>query len=259
MREDLSIAHFSMLDERNQTENDREFSKSMEAYFSGSLGTNIDKLRNFTKYVPRQTLSLFLAKHELFKKVVGCHGHIIECGVFLGGGLMTWAQLSAIYEPVNNTRRVVGFDTFTGFPTDLNEKDQGDNITHAIKGGLATNAYNDLQECIRLYDLNRTIGHIPRVQLVVGNAMQTIPEYIEKNKHLVVAMLYLDFDLYEPTKAAIETFLPRMPKGAVLVFDELNQAQWPGETLAVLEIVGLRNLQIQRFPFTPQLSFAVLD
>lgn len=127
------------------------------------------------------------------------------------------------------------------------------------KAGLPLHAYDDLRECVRLYDLNRFIEHIPRVELVVGDAMQTIPEYVENNPHLVVAMLYLDFDLYEPTKMAIETFLPRMPKGSILAFDELNQESWPGETMAVLETVGLRNLRIERFPFTPQLSFAVLD
>jgi hypothetical protein len=75
----------------------------------------------------------------------------------------------------------------------------------------------------------------------------------------VVSLLYLDFDLYAPTKAAIDTLLPRMPKGAILAFDELNQAQWPGETMAVVESIGLRNLRIQRFPYVPQLSYAVLD
>ena len=127
------------------------------------------------------------------------------------------------------------------------------------KAGLPLHAYDDLRECVRLYDLNRFIEHIPRVELVVGDAMQTIPEYVENNPHLVVAILYLNFDLYEPTKMAIETFLPRMPKGSILAFDELNQESWPGETMAVLETVGLRNLRIERFPFTPQLSFAVLD
>lgn len=77
---------FSMLDPRHQTEKDREFVEDMDTYFKNSLGTVIDKLRNFTKFVPRQTLSVFLAKHELFKKVIDVHGHIIECGVFLGGG-----------------------------------------------------------------------------------------------------------------------------------------------------------------------------
>ncbi|MEW6380712.1 MAG: TylF/MycF/NovP-related O-methyltransferase [bacterium] len=254
-----SSEQYSMLNPTQQTEKDFEYAKGMDHYYASSLGTNMDKLRHFNKYVPRQTLSMFLAKHALFQRVIGIHGHIIECGVYLGGGLMTWAQLSAIYEPVNHVRRVVGFDTFTGF-VNIHDKDKSENnLKYSVEGGLATNAYDDLQECIRLYDLNRHIGHIPRVELAVGDAIQTIPEYVQRNPHLVIALLYLDFDLYEPTKVAIETFLPRMPKGAVLAFDELNQASWPGETLAVLETVGLRNLRIERFPFTSALSFAILE
>ncbi len=246
-----------MLDPRNQTDNDLSFAEGMEAYFAASLGTTLAKLRSFSKYVPRQALALLLAKQTLFQRVLGVHGSIMECGVFLGAGLMTWGQFSAIHEPYNHTRRIVGFDSFAGFSS-LDEKDHGDNLDYAIKGGLAVNAQEDLDECIRLYDLNRPIGHIPRVELVVGDAIQTIPKYVEDNPHLVVAMLYLDFDMYEPTKVAVETLLPRMPKGAILAFDELNQAQWPGETLAVLETIGIRNVRIERFPFTPQLSFAIL-
>ncbi|MEM2969837.1 MAG: TylF/MycF/NovP-related O-methyltransferase [Candidatus Bathyarchaeia archaeon] len=258
MTQEETLEMFSMFDPRNQTDKDVEFAKGMNTYFKNSIGTVMDKLRNFTKYVPRQTLSLFLAKHELFKNILNVHGHIIECGIFLGGGLMTWAQLSAIYEPYNHTRRIVGFDTFTGFPK-LSHKDKEDQIIGAKEGGLTTNAYDDIKECIRLYDLNRPIGHIPRVEIVKGDAIETIPKYVENNPHVVVALLYLDFDLYEPTKVAIETFLPRMPKGSIIAFDELNQASWPGETLAVLETIGLRNLRIKRFTFTPQLSFAILE
>jgi hypothetical protein len=249
---------FSMFDPRNRTDKDFAFSREMQTYFQSSLGTDVDKLRNFTKFVPRQSLTTFLAKSILFERILNVHGYIIECGVFLGGGLMTWAQLSAIFEPVNHIRRVVGFDTFTGF-VGISEKDKGDNLECAVPGGLATNAYDDLKEAVRLYDLNRAIGHIPRVELVIGDALSTIPEYVQKNPHLLVAMLYLDFDLYEPTKLAIETFLPRMPKGSILVFDELNQASWPGETMAVMETIGLRNLRIERFPFESALSFAVLE
>ncbi len=253
---------FSMSDLQNQTQNDRAFAQEMPGYFERSLGTTMDKLRHFAKYVPRQALSLFLAKDELFRKVVGVHGHIVECGVFLGGGLMTWAQSSAIHEPYNHVRRVVGFDTFAGFPH-LAEEDQAsrarERLPYVTEGGLATGAEGDLCECIRLHDLNRPIGHIERVELVVGDAVQTIPSYVAANQHVVVALLYLDFDLYEPTKIALETFLPRMPKGAIIAFDELAQKAWPGETRAVLDTVGIRSLRIERFPFVPQLSYAVLE
>ena len=55
----------------------------------------LKKISNFTKFVPRQNLTYFLAKYEIFKKILNVNGSIIECGVLFGGGLMTFAQLSA--------------------------------------------------------------------------------------------------------------------------------------------------------------------
>jgi hypothetical protein len=74
----------------------------------------------------------------------------------------------------------------------------------------------------------------------------------------VVSLLYLDVDLYEPTKVALETFVPRMPRGAVIVFDELNAQMFSGETLAVNDVIGLQNLRIERFPFDSYVSYCVL-
>ncbi len=254
----MSSEQFSMQDKRNATVRDQDYLSGLQAYFEASSGTHVDKLRNFSKFVPRQDLARFLARQEIFGRILDVHGHIIEAGVFMGGGLMTWAQLSAIYEPVNHTRRIIGFDTFEGFPS-VSDQDRGDNVDYACQGGLRSQAEGELREAIRLFDLNRDIGHIPRIELVRGDAQESVPTYLKNNPHLVVALLYLDFDLYEPTKAALETFLPRMPKGAVIAFDELNQAAWPGETLAALEVVGLRNLRLRRFAYQPQISYAVLE
>jgi hypothetical protein len=49
-----------------------------------------------------------------------------------------------------------------------------------------------------------------------------------------------------------------MPKGAVIVFDELNAKIFPGETKAVDEVIGLRNLKIKRFCFDSYVSYAIL-
>lgn len=95
--------------------------------------------------------------------------------------------------------------------------------------------------------------------MVQGDLSKTAPAYLESNPHLVVSLLYLDLDLYEPTKKALEVFLPRMPKGAVIAFDELNAKIFPGETIAVMEQIGIRNLRIERFPFDSYVSFAVLE
>ena len=200
---------------------------------------------------------MYLAKNEIFREILGVHGAIIECGVFLGGGLMTWANFSAIYEPFNHTRRIVGFDTFSGF-SGLSAEDGTRSIDFKQPGGLATNAHEDVLESISLYDSNRPIGHIPRCELVVGDACNTIAAYVEDNPQLVVAMLYLDFDAYEPTKAALEHFLPRMPKGSLVCFDELYDPMWPGETQAVHEVLGLAEISINRFPYVSNLSYTRL-
>ena len=76
--------------------------------------------------------------------------------------------------------------------------------------------------------------------------------------HHDLALLFLDFDLYEPTKKALDLFVPRMPKGSVLCFDELNCPKWPGETLALLEAFDVRDISIQKFPFEPYMSYIVL-
>ena len=75
----------------------------------------------------------------------------------------------------------------------------------------------------------------------------------------MISLLFLDADLYDPTKVALETFLPRMPKGAVLAFDELDNPIWPGETSGAMDAVGLRNLRLRRLEWDPYISFAVLE
>jgi len=243
---------------KTSTKENINYLKGMEEYFGTSFGTTIEKLANFTKYVPRQNLTYFLAKYEIFKKILNIHGSIVECGVLFGGGLMTWAQLSAIFEPVNHTRRIIGFDTFAGFPS-ISKSDKGSTSKFFHKGGLAVNTFDDLKKSIELYDSNRFLNHIPKVELVKGDVVRTIPKYLRENPHTVVSLLYLDMDIYEPTKAALKNFAPRMPKGAIIAFDELNSKTWVGETKAVLEILGINNLKIQRFPFNTFLSYVILE
>ena len=86
-----------------------------------SLFSTDDKLRTFPKFVARKYLSRFLAQHELFKMQLDIKGSIVECGVHQGGGTLAWGKLSSIYEPYNYHRKIIGFDTFEGFPS-VNKK-----------------------------------------------------------------------------------------------------------------------------------------
>lgn len=226
--------------------------------FEANPSTWETKLENFPKYVRRQNLTRFLALYEIYKKVLPIKGSVIECGVNHGFGIMSWAKFSAILEPVNLTRRIYGFDTFEGFPG-VSEQDRSASSQHVKEGDLAADVHDELIQLIDAYDSTRFLGHVNKVNLVRGDATKTIPQFIKENPHVVVSLLYLDFDLYEPTKVALEHFLPRMPKGAVLAFDELDNPLWPGETLAMLESHAARPLRIERLEFDPYIGYAVLD
>jgi hypothetical protein len=45
---------------------------------------------------------------------------------------------------------------------------------------------------------------------------------VSDNPHILISLLFLDFDLYKPTRVALEELVPKMPKGAVIAFDELD-------------------------------------
>ena len=216
------------------------------------------KMENFPKYVRRQNITRFLALYEIFKRTVDVKGSIIECGVFQGFGITTWAKLSAIMEPVNLTRRIYGFDSFEGFPS-IDEKDKSKFSDHVQAGDLYADSKEEIETLSAINDSTRFLGHVPKVKLVKGDATKTIPHFVEENPHLLVSLLFLDFDLYEPTMAALENLVPRMPKGAVIAFDELDNPLWPGETAAMLEYFKDRPLKIERLSFDPYIGFAVID
>jgi Macrocin-O-methyltransferase (TylF) len=245
-----------------QSATDYSFRSALETYFAESVGSNTEKLENFTKYVPRQNIARFMARYEIFKKILDVQGSIVECGVFYGVGLMAFAQLSTILEPYNFQRRIIGFDTFDGFPSIAKEDLQGlseRKSGHLHEGGFKVQgAYEDLQRAIQLYDMNRFLNHFPKVHLVKGDFAKTSKQFLIDHPHLVVSCLYLDFDIYEPTKIALEHFAPRVPKGGIIVFDELNEEAFPGETTAVLEKYNLSTLSVRRFPFEPRISYVVV-
>ena len=226
--------------------------------FSNSRIPLTQRLANFPNYIRRQDMSRFLAKYELFRLALPVNGSVVECGVFAGGGLMGWYHFSAIHEPYNHSRRLIGFDTFDGFPS-VDAKDTAGSSEHLHEGAFRINdsVQQELEALAAIHDRNRPIGHIPKIQLVKGDANKTIPAFVKENKHLLISLLYLDFDLYGPTKTALEHLLPRVVAGGIVAFDELNCADFPGETVALMESLGLEKVQLRRFPLDAYISYFV--
>jgi hypothetical protein len=231
---------------------------SVDSLFDGSPCPTLDKLNNFPKYVRRQEVARFLCRYEIFKRQLHVKGSVVECGVHHGGGLMTWAQISATLEPYNYHRKIIGFDTFEGFPGVAAQDGRGENVRVGAFGE-GYDIEEELKRAVGEFDSNRFISQKQKVELIRGDANHTIPQYLASNQHLLISLLYLDFDIYQPTVAALTHLLPRVPKGGIVAFDEVNNPDWPGETIALMEHLELGRHRLECLEFEPNISFIQLD
>jgi len=223
--------------------------------FVSDVQWNLNKSFLFTT---RQTVSRLLYLNQLYQEIIGKPGMICEFGVQYGSTLAALTNLRGIYEPFNFSRKIVGFDTFEGFTSDLtaDEKKHG-----WASGDYAVPAdYPDfLSELLQLHEQNAPIPHKKKFELVKGDVTKTFDGWLAANPHAIVAMAIFDMDVYAPTKYVLERVLSVMPKGGVLVFDELNCEGFPGETQAVKEVLGISNIRLRQNPHNPLQAWCVIE
>ena len=209
-------------------------------------------------FLPPHILRRMLFFNDLYQKVLTVPGVVMEFGVRFGRDLAVLDGLRTLHEPLNSSRTIIGFDTFTGFPA-VSEEDGA----LAEVGGLATtDGYSSyLDEILAVREQTAPFSHIRKFELRVGDAVKQLSTYLQENPQTVVAFAYFDLDLYEPTKRCLELLRPHLTRGSVVGFDELNSPEHPGETQAVREVFGLDRVRLQRTghqnPGWP--SFMVLD
>jgi O-methyltransferase len=128
----------------------------------------------------------------------GVPGAIAEVGVFQG-------TTSAILHAAAPQRRLHLFDTFGGFP-----QEQLDS------GGRDSRFRDTSAEMVR-----RRLPADAPVALHPGRVPDTLAEVADEE----FALVLLDLDLSAPTKAALEFFWPRMPRGAYLFVHDYHNPE----------------------------------
>lgn len=214
-------------------------------------------LMNLPLFINRQNLSQIMFVNELYKEIVDVHGIIVEFGVRWGRDLCLFESFRGVYEPFNHNRKIVGFDTFEGFPS-INGKDgQADIIS--VGAYNVTKEYEKYLELIlECHEHESPISHRKKYQLIKGDAMVKIEEYLNDNPETIIALAYFDFDIYEPTKKCLEAIKGHLTKGSVVGFDQLNNHDYPGETLAFKEVFGLDAYKIVKSQFSPTQSYIII-
>jgi hypothetical protein len=209
-------------------------------------------------FIKRQDLSRLLFIHELYRKIIDVHGVVMEFGVRWGQDMALYETFRGIYEPFNHTRKIIGFDTFEGFPT-THEKDGHSNIIQSGAYSVTEGYELYLEKILDYHEQESPISHIKKYQLVKGDATVEIDRYLEENPETIIAFAYFDFDIYEPTRKCLEAIKNHITKGTVIGFDELNLHDYPGETRALKEVLGLSSYKITRSQTSSIQSYIVIE
>ena len=193
---------------------------------------------------------------RLYERIIPVHGVIMEFGVRWGQNMALFSILRGTHEPFNYNRRIIGFDTFSGFPSVSSEDG------NAVQEGdysVTTGWKHDLENILNFHEQNAPIPQKRKFELVEGDAMIMLPKFLADHPETIIALAYFDFDLYKPTKLCLEGIMPYVTKGTVIAFDELNCPEFPGETLAFREVLGLSRYAIRRDPSNPLTSYIVIE
>jgi hypothetical protein len=191
---------------------------------------------------PLDRFTKMWTRYELFKRVIDLPGDIVEGGVFKGAGVLYWAKLIQVFNPLSR-RRVVGFDTFAGYPkTTSHEYDRTKGKEFLKNSNYKAVSPTDIMSIARKAGLEN------RVELIKGDAGRTMRNYVKANPGFRVALMNLDFDTYDPTAAALKHFYPLVVPNGVVVFDEYAAPEW-GESNAVDRFFRGKDLIFRSFPW----------
>lgn len=182
-----------------------------------------------------------LAHYELYKKIIELPGDIIELGVFKGASLIQFSTFRELLEN-ENSRKIIGFDVFGEFP-------MGKKVDSDAK---FVNMWNSMfkDEFLSKEELEKGLNNkkFNNIELVKGDILKTLDEYLENYPYTRIAMLHIDTDIYEPTKYGLEKLYDRVVKGGIIIFDDYGRNE--GETIAIDEFLKDKDYIIKKFSFS---------
>jgi len=215
-------------------------------------------LVNLGLYMRSSVVAKFLYVNELYEKIVNIPGVVMEFGVWWGQNLALFESLRAAYEPYNYTRKIIGFDTYEGYPS-VSEKDGKCDLVALNQYAVSENYLDHLAALLDYHQQENVMSHVKKYELVKGDATVSIQDYLKEHPETIISLAYFDMQLYEPTKVCLEAIKPYLTKGSVIAMDELNNFEFPGETIAFREAFGSMNYRLYRSRFLPDRSYAIIE
>lgn len=190
----------------------------------------------------------FAAHLKLYEQILTVPGAVVECGVFKGSSLFRWASFRSLFE-ARGAREIIAFDTFAEFPKASREDDRQVLNRFLNAAGSRSSSKEDIQAALEQK------GCAEDLALVAGDLLTELKPYVEQRPELRVALLHIDVDLFDATRAVLENLVPRVSLGGVCVLDDYGI--FPGASEAIDRYCAEHGYRIQKFPYARAPSYFV--
>ena len=193
-------------------------------------------------------LSKIITHLEFFKQTSTVRGEIVEFGIFKGNSFFRWIKFRDLLEQTNS-RKIIGFDIFGDFPEANFDEDKAKrNAFVAETNGGKSISFEEINELLDKQGLNKN------VDIIKGDILITLDDYLEKNPHLKISLLHIDVDLYEPSKHILEKLFDKVTKGGIIIFDDYGA--FAGTNKAVDDFFQ-NKAEIKKLPYSHAISYVV--
>lgn len=198
------------------------------------MGFQPDSIISHEKFPETKELWLKFIKHDddnnigdasrLWSFILNCRqiidegipGNYAELGVWKGNT----AAILAYYAKISD-RKAYFFDTYSGF-------EQRDFI------GVDSNIKLAFQDTSLELVLDTIGSENEHCEFIKGHFPSSLQNH---HQNTVFSVVSIDCDLYEPTKAGLEFFYPRMSVGGILFLHDYSSGYWPGAKQAIDEFI----------------------
>ena len=212
-----------------------------------------DSETDFNLQMDKERLSKFLIHYEIFKKIINVKGDIVECGIFKGTSFVRLALFRELFKKKCN---LIGFDTFTDTYPNTSFENERKHREHWIKtAGHSSISKKQLENVFKK-------KKIKNVKLVKGDVLNTVPNFIKKNRKLKISFLNIDLAFVEPTECALDYLYDNVSKGGAIVFDNYGGTGkdgtfYEGETKVIKKFLQRRKKNIKFLDYFVRPSYII--
>jgi hypothetical protein len=125
--------------------------------------------------------------YELYSEIVDIHGDVMEFGTRYGENITLFSNFRGFMEPYNHSRKIIGFDTFEGFPESAISKQ--DTSAEPDEFIIPQDYEEYLDKLMEYHETESPISHKKKYDLIKGDVTETLRTYLDDNPQTIIGQL----------------------------------------------------------------------